>query len=78
MVGGISAGLHATVRLPKRVDEPAMQERALKRGAAFTFIRPHYHGQAPDESTMLLSYARLNEAQIRAGMKAIAAAYHEA
>jgi len=78
VVGGISAGLHATVRLPAPVDEPAMQQRAVKRGAAFSFMRPHYHGQAPDESTMLLSYALLNEAQIRAGMKAIAAAYHEA
>jgi hypothetical protein len=55
-----------------------MQARALKRGAAFSFIRPHYHGRMPEESTMLLAYARLNEAEIRVGMKAIAAAYHEA
>ena len=78
VVGGISAGLHATVTLPKRVDEPAMQALALKRGTAFSFIRPHYYGPGPDTSTMLLAYARLSEAQIRAGMKAIAAAYHEA
>jgi GntR family transcriptional regulator/MocR family aminotransferase len=74
-VSGISAGLHATVRLPTRIDEPAMLDRAFKRGAAFSFIRPHYMGESPEESTMLLSYARLNEAQIRAGIKAIAAAW---
>jgi GntR family transcriptional regulator/MocR family aminotransferase len=77
VVGGIAAGLHATVGLPQRVDEPAMLQRALKRGAAFSFMRPHYHGVAPHASTVLLSYARLNEAQIRAGMKAIGAAWRE-
>src|SRR5690606_30411121 len=56
-VGGISAGLHATVRFPRRLDEAAILESARRRNMGLTFLRRHYIGAAPEESIMLLSYA---------------------
>lgn len=71
-VGGISAGLHVTVRFPRRLDEPGILESAGKRDIGVSFMREHYIGAAPDESTMLLSYANMPESALRAGLRTLA------
>lgn len=72
VVGGISAGLHATVRFPRSLDEAGILERAKKRDMGVSFLRQHYIGAAPDESTVLLSYANLPESAIRTGLRTLA------
>jgi GntR family transcriptional regulator/MocR family aminotransferase len=72
-IGGISAGLHATVRFPRRLDEAAILESALKRGMGLSFLRRHYLGPAPDESTLLLSYASMPESALRTALRTLAA-----
>ena len=71
-VGGISAGLHATVRFPRRLDEAAILDSATKRGMGLGFIRRHYLGPAPDESTLLLSYASIPESALRTALRTLA------
>jgi GntR family transcriptional regulator/MocR family aminotransferase len=71
-VGGISAGLHATVRFPRRLDEAAILESANKRGMGLSFLRKHYLGAAPDESTLLLSYANMPESALRTALRTLA------
>lgn len=77
-VGGVSAGLHACVALPHRVDEPAVMAAAARRGVEFGFMTPHYLGPQPDHSSMLLSYARMSESDIRAGVRGLKAALESA
>jgi GntR family transcriptional regulator/MocR family aminotransferase len=71
-VGGISAGLHATVRFRRRLDETAILESANKRDIGVSFMRQHYIGAAPDESTLLLSYANMPESALRTGLRTLA------
>ena len=71
-VGGISAGLHATVRFPRRLDEAAIVESANKRDMGLSFMRRHYLGAAPDESTLLLSYAGMPESALRTALRTLA------
>ena len=71
-VGGISAGLHATVRFPRRLDEAAIRESANKRGMGVNFMRPHYLGPSPEESTLLLSYATMPESVLRTALGTLA------
>jgi GntR family transcriptional regulator/MocR family aminotransferase len=71
-VDGISAGLHATVRFPRRLDEAAILENADKRGIGLSFMRRHYLGAAPDESTLLLSYASMPESALRTALRTLA------
>jgi GntR family transcriptional regulator/MocR family aminotransferase len=73
-IGGVSAGLHATVKLPRHVDEAAVTERAGKRDVGLSFMSKHYLGETPNRSTLLLSYANQSEAAIRSGIKGLAAA----
>lgn len=76
VIGGISAGLHATVSLPNPVDEAAVLAQAAKRDIGLSFMSAHFFGPKPLESTMLLSYARQSEAAIRTGVRGIAAVLH--
>ena len=71
-IGGISAGLHATVRFSRRLDEAAILESAGKRGMGLGFLRRHYLGAAPDESTLLLSYASMPESTLRSALRTLA------
>ena len=71
-IGGISAGLHATLRFPRRLDEEAIIQGAARRDMGVSFLRRHYIGPAPDESTLLLSYANLSESALRTGLSALA------
>jgi DNA-binding transcriptional MocR family regulator len=71
-IGGVSVGRHTTVRLPARVDEAMIAERAAKPDIGLSFVSRHYLGVAPGHSTLRLSYAGLSEAAIRTGIKGIA------
>jgi GntR family transcriptional regulator/MocR family aminotransferase len=72
VVGGVSAGLHVTARFPRRLDETGIMDSAAKRDIGLSFMRQHYIGTAPDESTLLLSYANMPESALRAGLRALA------
>jgi GntR family transcriptional regulator/MocR family aminotransferase len=73
VVSGVSAGLHATVRLPGRIDEPEVVARALERSIGLRFMSHHYLGRKPRASTMLLSYSGRSESAIRSGIRGLAA-----
>lgn len=77
IVTGISAGLHATVRLCARVDEAALAEACARRGVAVDFIPRRMDPPTLDDTTLLLGYTRGSEAHIRAGIRALAAALEE-
>lgn len=70
-VSGISAGLHATVRLGRRLDEDAIVERARRRDMGLAFLSRHYLGLAPEESTLLLSYANMPETALRTALRTL-------
>lgn len=70
-VSGISAGLHATARFRRRLDEPAIRERAARRDMGVAFLRRHYLGEAPAESTLLLSYAQMPETALRTALRTL-------
>jgi GntR family transcriptional regulator/MocR family aminotransferase len=71
---GICAGLHATVGLPESDNEQAIQEEAKQRGIAVTIMAKHRIKARGGPPTLLLSYARVDEPTIRAGIKQLAAA----
>lgn len=71
-VDGISAGLHATVRFPRRLDEATILENADRRGIGLSFMRRHYLGAAPAESTLLLNYASMPESALRTALRTLA------
>lgn len=77
VVGGVSAGLHATVRFPFRLNEEAIVESAGKRGMGVSFLRRHYLGDAPDASTLLLSYAGMPESVLRTALRTLAGLVHD-
>ena len=70
-VSGISAGLHATVRFPRRLNEAAILESANKRDMGLSFMRKHYLGAAPEHSTLLLSYANMPETTLRTALSTL-------
>jgi len=70
-VSGISAGLHATVRFRRRLDEAAIRERATRRDIGVTFMRRQYLGVAPETSTLLLSYANMPEPTLRTAFRTL-------
>jgi GntR family transcriptional regulator/MocR family aminotransferase len=71
-VHGVSAGLHATVHFPRRLDETAIHDRAARRDIGLSFLRKHYLGTPPAHSALLLSYANLPESAIRTSVRAVA------
>lgn len=77
-VAGISAGLHATVRLPPDYDEDAIRREVGRRGIALEFLSDHRVGQRSGSPTLLLGYARSPESSVRAGVRALASAIHTA
>ena len=71
-VHGIRAGLHATVRLAAG-DARKIREEAAKRGIAFTALQDYYLKPGGTPRMLVMSYARMSEPTIRAGIKALAA-----
>jgi GntR family transcriptional regulator / MocR family aminotransferase len=78
VVDGISAGLHATVRLPVDSDEEALRREILKQGIALEFLSDHCLGAKPEAPTLLVGYGRASESAIRAGMRTLASAVRAA
>lgn len=72
VVGGISAGLHATVRLDRRYDEEAIVAKARGRGVGLAFMSRHFVGPTVSPSTLLLGYARSSPSSIGLGVRVLA------
>jgi len=73
-VRGVAAGLHVTVQLPDGADEQAIREEALRRRVELETMadyRPDSQGRPP---VLLLGYAQMPEAAIRAGVNELAEA----
>ena len=73
-VHGIRAGLHVTVQLLDGDRGRAIRDEAARRGVALTAMSDYYLDPAEDSSMLLLGYARISEALIRAGVRELAAA----
>jgi GntR family transcriptional regulator / MocR family aminotransferase len=73
-VRGIAAGLHATVELPGGPGEAAIAEEAKRRRVALSTMHEYRHRPLAAPPTLLLGYANVSEAAIRAGVREIAAA----
>jgi GntR family transcriptional regulator/MocR family aminotransferase len=77
-VRGVAAGLHVTVQLPDDADEQAIREEAHERRVELETMadyRPSSQGRPP---VLLLGYAQMPEAAIRAGVKELAKAVRAA
>ena len=77
-IDGISAGLHATVRLPTEYDEDAIRREVNRGGIALEFLSDHCVGPRSGPPTLLLGYARSSESSVRAGVRALASAIRAA
>jgi GntR family transcriptional regulator/MocR family aminotransferase len=72
-VGGIAAGLHATVRLPDGLDEQSISADLASRGIAVEVLGK-YRMAAKTPPTLLLGYGRASESALRAAVKILAEA----
>jgi GntR family transcriptional regulator/MocR family aminotransferase len=75
-VHGIAAGLHATVRLPDG-DEEAIKAEAARRRIRFNTMGD-YRTEAGGPPTLMLGYAAVPEAAIRAGIRELGEAVRAA
>jgi GntR family transcriptional regulator/MocR family aminotransferase len=75
-VHGIAAGLHATVQLPDG-DEHAIREEAARRRIRINTMSD-YRANADGPPTLMLGYAQVPEAAIRAGIRELAEAVRAA
>jgi hypothetical protein len=73
-IGGIAAGLHATVQLPDCDDEIVIRDEAARRGLAIGVSSEFYIAARGGPPTLLLGYARSSESVIRTGVRVLAAA----
>ncbi len=73
-VHGIAGGLHATVRLPDGHDEEAIRAEAHRRRILFNTTRDYRPAGDEGPLTVMLGYAQLPEAAIRAGVRELAEA----
>jgi GntR family transcriptional regulator/MocR family aminotransferase len=76
VVEGVAAGLHVAVRLPPHLTEEAIVEAAAARGVAVATVGEH--AVAPRPAALVLGYARLPEAGLRAAARALLAAMDDA
>jgi GntR family transcriptional regulator/MocR family aminotransferase len=75
-VEGVAAGLHVAVRLPPGLTEAAVVEAAAARSVAVATVGEH--AVAPRPPALVLGYARLPEAALRAAARALLAAMDDA
>lgn len=71
-VSGISAGLHALVRLSKAVDAQQLLERAAERSVGVYPLALHMIEPARDTDALVLGYAGLSEPAIEEGVRRLA------
>ena len=77
-VRGIAAGLHATVELPEGDDEEAIHDAARRRRIELSTLADHRIGARAGPPTLLLGFANVPEAAIRAGVRELAEAVRAA
>ena len=75
-VEGISAGLHAVVRLPERIAEQAVSREVARRGMSIEFMSKWFVRNRDRPSTILIGYAQSDESTLRAGIRILADAIH--
>jgi GntR family transcriptional regulator/MocR family aminotransferase len=71
-VSGISAGLHALVRLPREVDAKRLLERAADRSVGVYPLSLHMMQPTPATDALVLGYAGLSEPAIEEGIRRLA------
>jgi GntR family transcriptional regulator/MocR family aminotransferase len=78
VVRGVAAGLHVTVELPDTDDEAAIRAEAQARRIAIETMIDYRPEGAGDPPTLMLGYAKIPEAAIRAGVRELAEAVRAA
>jgi GntR family transcriptional regulator / MocR family aminotransferase len=73
-VGGIAAGLHATVRLPDSDDEAAIVDEARRRRIEVGPMAENWADPSGRPPTLLLGYGQIQEAAIGRAVRALAEA----
>jgi GntR family transcriptional regulator / MocR family aminotransferase len=68
-VGGISAGLHALVRLPTPFDSQRLLERAMERSVGVYPLATHMIDPPRDTDALILGYGGLSEPAIEEGIR---------
>ncbi|MGH2863755.1 MAG: PLP-dependent aminotransferase family protein [Solirubrobacteraceae bacterium] len=76
-VSGISAGLHALVRLPDAVDPDRLLVLAAERSVGVYPLSQHLIESPPDTDALVLGYGNLAEPAIEEGIRRLAAALEE-
>jgi GntR family transcriptional regulator / MocR family aminotransferase len=76
-VSGISAGLHALVRLPRQVSTERLLERAAQRSVGVYPLSMHMIEPPPYSDALVLGYAGLPEPAIEEGVRRLAIALRE-
>jgi GntR family transcriptional regulator/MocR family aminotransferase len=71
-ISGISAGLHALVRLPWAVDAQRLLERAAERSVGVYPLNLHMMEPARETDALVLGYAGLSEPAIEEGIRRLA------
>jgi GntR family transcriptional regulator/MocR family aminotransferase len=72
VVGGIAAGLHATVRLPDSDDEDAIVEEARRRRIEVGPMAENWADPRGRPPTLLLGYGQIQQAAMRPAVRALA------
>ena len=75
-IDGISAGLHAVVRLPERIAEHAVSSEVARRGVQIEFMSKWYVRKQERPSAILVGYAQSEGSTLRAGIRILADAIH--
>jgi GntR family transcriptional regulator/MocR family aminotransferase len=71
-VSGISAGLHALVRLPRAVELQALLARAAERSVGLYPLALHMIDPPGDSDSLVMGYANLSEPSIEEGIRRLA------
>ncbi|HEY5343555.1 MAG TPA: PLP-dependent aminotransferase family protein [Solirubrobacteraceae bacterium] len=76
-VSGVSAGLHALVRLPRSVDAGRLIEHAVRRSVGIYPLSLHQRDPSPMTDALVLGYANLSEPAIGEGIRRLAEVLEE-
>jgi GntR family transcriptional regulator / MocR family aminotransferase len=76
-VTGVSAGLHALVRLPRAFDAQRLLTQAAKHSLGVYPLTLHLIDPPPETDALVLGYANLSEPAIEEGVRRLAAALDE-
>jgi GntR family transcriptional regulator/MocR family aminotransferase len=71
-IGGVAAGLHLTLELPKQADETAIVDEARRRGVFVHGLRSYRSKPRAGQPALLLGYCRLADGAINDSASALA------